>query len=120
LSKVLLVDDDEGIRLVGQRALEGIGLEVCLAGNAKEGLDCFSKHNVSLVITDLKVPGQTGLSLVLDIRKIKPEQPILIISGGDMEAAWFLTAAKEIGGLRTLRKPFDLETFIKEVEILLI
>ncbi|MEE8294640.1 MAG: response regulator [Sphingomonadales bacterium] len=119
MSKVLLVDDDEGIRLIGQRALEGIGLEVYLAANAKEGLDLFSKNKVSLVITDLKVPGQTGLSLVLDIRKINPDQPILVISGGDLEAEWFLRAAREAGGVRALSKPFEIEALIKEVSSLL-
>lgn len=119
MSKVLLIDDNEGIRLIGQRALESIGLEVSVAEDANTGLAIFSKGDFAVVVTDLKVPGQEGLSLVQEIRQKSPDQQILVISGGDLEAEWFMEAAREAGDINTLGKPFEIEELIKVVKKLL-
>lgn len=118
MAKVLLIDDEEGIRLIGQRALESAGLEVIVAETAQGGLALFSKDDFALVITDLKVPGQIGLSLVQDIRKINPDQQVLVISGGDLGTEWFIEAAEKAGNINTLGKPFEIEELIKVVKTL--
>lgn len=119
MPKVLLIDDEEGIRLVGQRILEDLGCEVGLAKNAREAMALFTKDNFALVITDLKIPGQEGLSLIQEIRALKPGQPVLVISGGNLEAGWFTEAAGEAGNINTLGKPFEIETLANLVREIL-
>lgn len=110
MSKILLIDDEEGIRLVGQRILEDLGCEVALAKNATEAMALFTSAKFALVITDLKIPGQERISLVQDFRALNPGQPVLIISGGDLEEKWFIEAAEKAGNIHTLAKPFEIKT----------
>lgn len=119
MSNVLLIDDEEGILLIGQRILEGLGCEVQTATNASAALALFAKGKFALVITDLKIPGQEGICLVEEIRELNPAQPVLIISGGDLKAEWFIKAVAETGNINTLSKPFEIERFAEVVKDIL-
>jgi DNA-binding NtrC family response regulator len=119
LSKVLLIDDEEGILLIGQRILGDLGCEVTTATNVSAALKIFAKDKFALVITDLKIPGQEGICLVQEIRELNPAQPVLIISGGDLKAEWFIKAVAEAGNINTLSKPFEIERFVDLVSQIL-
>jgi len=116
MANILLIEDDAGILMVGRRTLEGMGHSVTTAEDAETALREFSKHKFDLVITDLKVPGQTGLSTVLKMRKLKKHQPIIVTSGSDLYAEDFRKEVKAVGGVRTLSKPYDLPNFMSAVE----
>lgn len=116
-ARLLLVDDEEGIRKVLKITLESAGYEVLLAADGESGLDLFSRENPDIVITDIKMPGIDGIELLRRIKNLNPETEVIMITGhGDMdlavkslqhEAADFIT--KPIDGS-------DLESAVKKAE----
>ncbi len=96
-----------------------MGLSVSTAKTPTVALEKFSQESFSLVITDLRIPGQSGLSLAEDFRSKRPDLPILIISGGDIGTEENQQAASRLGGLHFLAKPFDLATFLSLVRLLI-
>ena len=87
-NKILLVDDEEDIRLVLSMALEDMGYDVLAAENGKEGLRLFKEFHPPIVITDIKMPDIDGVDLLRKIKEDDPEAEVIMITGhGDMEVA---------------------------------
>lgn len=85
---VLLVDDEEGIRKVLGISLSDLGFKVHTAGNGKEALAAFSQVKPSIVLTDIKMPGMDGISLLKEIKNINSETEVIMLTGhGDMNLA---------------------------------
>ncbi len=80
-TKILVVDDEELIRLNVRALLEDRGYEVVEASDGKEGLDAFDREHPDLVLADLRMPVMDGLSMVEGLRERSPETPVIIISG---------------------------------------
>ncbi len=116
MAQVLLIEDDQGILMVGQRVLEAMGHIVITAEDAASALKAFTSNHFDLVITDLKIPGQNGLSTVAKMRKLKTDQPIIVTSGSDLKCEEFLTEVEKVGGALMLSKPFDLVNFMDAVK----
>lgn len=86
--KILLVDDEPGIRNVLKITLEASGYAICLASDGETGLSVFKKENPGIVITDIKMPGIDGIELLKRIKAIKPDTEVIMITGhGDMALA---------------------------------
>ena len=86
--KLLLVDDEEGIRKVLGISLSDMGYEVLTAQNGEEALAVFRAQNPPIVLTDIKMPGIDGISLLQKIKSENPETEVIMITGhGDMELA---------------------------------
>ncbi len=86
--KLLLVDDEEGIRKVLDISLSDMGYEVLTAENGEEALSVFRAENPPIVLTDIKMPGIDGISLLQKIKNESPETEVIMITGhGDMELA---------------------------------
>jgi len=86
--KVLLVDDEEGIRKVLSIALTDSGYQVVAAGNGEEALHLFREKNPSIVLTDIKMPGMDGIQVLKTIKEESPDTEVIMITGhGDMELA---------------------------------
>jgi signal transduction histidine kinase/FixJ family two-component response regulator len=85
---VLLVDDEEDIRLVLNIALTDMGYEVLVAENGKEGLRLFREEHPPIVITDIKMPDIDGVDLLRMIKEEDPDTEVVMITGhGDMDVA---------------------------------
>jgi signal transduction histidine kinase len=107
--KILLVDDEAGIRNVLKITLESSGYEVCLAPDGEAGLAAFVRENPDIVITDIKMPGIDGIELLKRIKNLDPDTEVIMITGhGDMdlavkslqyEAADFITKPIDSGDL---------------------
>ncbi len=82
-AKVLVVDDDDSVRVVTQRCLERMGLHVITANDGKEGVEVFGrvKDELSLAIVDLTMPHLNGVEVVRLIHKAKPDLPVIFTSG---------------------------------------
>ena len=78
--KVLIVEDDDGIRETARESLEHGGYEVIEAENAFDGLDLFEQAKPDLVISDYVLPGMSGESLFIQIRRSN-DTPFIMISG---------------------------------------
>ncbi len=86
--KILLVDDEEGIRKVLGISLEDMGYKVFTAENAKDALDIFMKEEPEIVVTDIKMPGMDGIDLLRNLKHINSDTEVVVITGhGDMDLA---------------------------------
>lgn len=86
--KILLVDDEPGIRKVLSISLEDIGYDVVTAQNGEEALHFMEKTRPLIVLTDIKMPGMDGIELLQRIKKGYPDTEVIMITGhGEMELA---------------------------------
>ena len=86
--KLLLVDDEEGIRKVLGISLSDSGYTVFTAENGEEALKIFLKETPPIVLTDIKMPGMDGIELLQKIKHANPDTEVIMISGhGDMDLA---------------------------------
>ena len=86
--KILLVDDEEGIRKVLAIALADSGYTVFTAEGGKEALNIFRKMRPPIVLTDIKMPGMDGIALLQKIKEESPDTEVIMITGhGDMDLA---------------------------------
>jgi len=100
--RVLIVDDDDGVRAVLQSRLERRGHKVAVAKDGDEAVEIARAFDPSVVVTDLRMPGRDGFSVIKSIKV-----PSILITGhGDKESA---IQAVEAGAFAFFEKPFDLD-----------
>ncbi len=105
--RILVVDDDENLRWVIKTQLEDIGYSVTTAGNGEEALAVLERELPGLVLTDLKMPGLSGMELLDRIRAEYPEVPVIIITAfGTIQSA---VQAMRSGAYDYLTKPINDE-----------
>ena len=86
--KILLVDDEEGIRKVLGISLEDLGYQVTPAADGIQGLELFRQHLQPIVITDIKMPAMDGIDLLKKIKEESPDTEVIMLTGhGDMDLA---------------------------------
>ena len=86
--KILLVDDEEGIRKVLGISLMDIGYQVLTAQNGKEAVEVFRQHVPPIVLTDIKMPLMDGIDLLQQIKAESPDTEVIMLTGhGDMDLA---------------------------------
>jgi len=103
-ANILVIDDEEVVRLLFKETLEESGHRVITAGTASEGLELVKQGDFALVFLDLKMPGMDGAELFRYLRTIKPKLPVTIITGypdSDMMAR-----ALAQGPFGVMNKPF--------------
>lgn len=113
-ARILIVDDDAGVRQVLRSMLTAAGYDVSLAHNGREAMDRLKQAQFDLIITDLVMPEQEGIETIKLLRRDYPAIKIIAISGafgGD-----YLRIAGFLGAHRTLAKPVRMETVIRTVE----
>jgi signal transduction histidine kinase/FixJ family two-component response regulator len=87
-NKLLLVDDEEGIRKVLGISLTDLGYQVLTAENGEEALEIFRRENPPIVLTDIKMPVMDGIELLRKIKDESPDSEVIMITGhGDMDLA---------------------------------
>jgi len=113
--KILLVEDEELVREVGQNMLEKLGYRVLAASNAKEALQIFNSHQgeISLVITDMVMPDMNGGDLYRELNRISPGVKVLLVSGYSLGDE--IKKLKAEGVIDYLQKPFQLEVLARKV-----
>jgi len=86
--KLLLVDDEEGIRRVLGISLSDSGYQVFTAENGEQAFEIFQREAPPIVLTDIKMPGMDGIELLQKIKQHRPDTEVIMISGhGDMDLA---------------------------------
>src|ERR1051326_5862402 len=105
-AKVLLVEDDAGIRDTLKRVLVGEGHEVIVEARGDDGLARATETLFNVVITDLRLPGLSGLELVQQLHAARPRLPIILITAyGTAKTA---IEATKLGAYDYVLKPFDI------------
>lgn len=113
MSRVLVVDDEEDFRKLARRLLEADGHEVIEAASGQEGIDQFRAMAPEIVVTDIVMPGKSGIEAIEAIRQENPTVRIIAISGnGDVASSGFLGTALKVGADRALAKPFRADEFL--------
>jgi two-component system, NtrC family, sensor kinase len=79
--RLLCVDDDSAFRQFYKSLLGSYGYEVTVAASAKQALKIFLSRKVDAVLTDLEMPEMTGAELAVRLKKMRPELPVLLVSG---------------------------------------
>lgn len=114
---ILVIDDDQTIRVLLRTILEREGYRVVDALDGNKGIKRYKERPTDLVITDLIMPGKEGIETIRDLRRGFPHVKIIAVSGGGrIGPESYLKMAKGVGALRTLSKPFDRTELIKTVK----
>ncbi len=120
MKRILIIDDDEKIRIVFERFLKGQGYVVDSAEDGKVGLRLLEAETPDLVITDIMMPNTDGLEVVLSMREKCPDIPVIAISGGITVASMdFLPMVKKFGAVKVFYKPVKLDDLLEGVRELL-
>lgn len=111
-TRILVVDDDEGIRKTIEQHLVIHGFDVIAAGDGVEGLESFGRMRPDLVLSDLAMPRADGFELIRDIRATS-ETPILVLSvrGGEADKV----RALDLGADDYVVKPFSAPELLARV-----
>lgn len=113
LVKILVVDDDPGIRKVVRTMLEMAGYCVSVAANGKEAVAALQQEIYQVVLTDLVMPEQEGIETIKQIRRDFPEIKVIAMSGafgGD-----YLRIAGYLGAHATLTKPLRMTEVLRTI-----
>lgn len=119
MSKILIIEDEAAIRRVLVKILteENKGYEVFEAADGLEGMEMIKKEDFDLVLCDIKMPKMDGVEVLEAVKKIKPEIPIVMISGhGDLDTA---VNTMRLGAFDYISKPPDLNRLLNTVRIAL-
>ncbi len=109
---VLLVEDDESVRELAGRILSNAGYTVLAAGSGEKALETAAAQNLDIVITDVVMPGMNGVELAHKITDMKPEMPVLFMSGYTDDPGIRLGVPD---GLPFISKPFQPEELLRKV-----
>ncbi|MFH1117843.1 MAG: PAS domain S-box protein [Pseudomonadota bacterium] len=112
---ILLVDDEERLRDMGEMMLAQFGYKVLTAGNGKEALEVYrlNKDHISLVILDLIMPEMGGKQCLEQLLKIDPTVRAIIASGYSMNGV--SKDALQGGAVGFISKPYEAKAFLREV-----
>ena len=115
---VLLVDDEEMIRSLGERILQSHGYTVLLAADGKEGLDLYLKERrrISLIILDLSMPYLSGYEMLEEVHRLTPDAKVIVSSGYSQKG--YADSLDRLGVAAYVAKPYrpaDLARAVREV-----
>ena len=110
MAKILVIDDQRSIRGTLKDILEMEGHSVQLAEDGAQGVDMFSAEKFDIVLTDIKMPGLDGMEVLAKIMELRPECPVIMISGhGNIDTA---VESIKMGAFDFIEKPLDLNRLL--------
>ena len=104
--KILIVDDEEDVRLFLGDFISERDFYVDMAGDGEEALEKFKKTRHDIVLLDIMMPGIDGITCLGVIKKIAPEAVVIMITALKDESR--MSAAKKLGAHQYIVKPFSL------------
>ncbi len=107
MAKVLVVEDRDSLRRMLRRSLEREGYAVIEAADGERAIECLATEPLDLVLTDLKLPGASGIEVLEASRTRQPTTPVVVMTGyGTVDAA---VRAMKLGASDFLEKPVELD-----------
>jgi len=117
MATILVVDDEDVIRSILRKVLEGAGHTVFDAKDGRQALKMYADSPTDLVISDIFMPEMDGIEFLMRVRDKFPEARIIALSGGGyLGKAEVLTAASNLGAVTVLEKPFEVQDCLALVE----
>ncbi|MBN1276677.1 MAG: response regulator [Deltaproteobacteria bacterium] len=108
--KILVVDDEKGIRFLLLDFLSNEGFDVSVAKDGQESLDILEKASFDLVITDINMPGMDGISMLKTMKKAGRKEKVILMSASPLDESLLENEIPSV--LRQLCKPFRLDDFL--------
>ena len=116
MPSILIIDDNIAFGETAAEALMTAGHTVWHCESGKAGFKLMEEQPVDLVITDILMPDQDGLEILMQLRRTRPELQVIMMSGDAPERApLYLSIGQKLGATRTLLKPFPLPTLLGTV-----
>lgn len=112
--RVLLADDDEALAGALRRALANAGFEVDVVHDGNTAIDALAKSSFDVILSDIRMPGTTGIDLLRAVRTRDLDVPVVLMTGNP--AIGDAIEALELGALQYLTKPFPLERMVSVME----
>ncbi|TSA01777.1 MAG: response regulator [Nitrospiraceae bacterium] len=114
MATILVIDDERMICDLLRAVFSAHGHEVLTATSGREGLELFRQRKPRFTLLDLAMPGMDGIEVLQEIRKINPDAPVIVLTGGDRDALEI--RARGLGVTDFLRKGLPLEVLIKTMD----
>ena len=110
---ILVVDDEEDVLIAAQLILEDIGFSVVGAEDGLSGLDLFRQHSdeIRAVLLDLTMPKMSGEELFEEMRRIRPDVPVILSSGYSEEEALRQFPGRQFNAF--IHKPYQIDALIE-------
>jgi two-component system, response regulator, stage 0 sporulation protein F len=105
--KILIVDDQYGIRILLNEVFQKEGYQTFQAANGFQALEIVEKHSPDLVLLDMKIPGMDGIEILKRMKVIDQDIRVIIMTAyGELD---MIQEAKDLGALTHFAKPFDID-----------
>ncbi|MEO3946103.1 response regulator [Gorillibacterium sp. CAU 1737] len=105
--KILIVDDQNGIRVLLVEVFSSEGYQTFQASNGKLALEIVVQESPDLVLLDMKIPGMDGLDILKRIKEIDPAMKVIMMTAyGELD---MIKEATDMGALMHFTKPFDID-----------
>lgn len=105
--KILIVDDQFGIRILLNEVFQKEGYNTFQAANGLQALDIVKKHDPDLVLLDMKIPGMDGIEILKRMKMIDPDIRVIIMTAyGELD---MIQEARNLGAITHFAKPFDID-----------
>ncbi|MBT2573042.1 sporulation initiation phosphotransferase Spo0F [Bacillus sp. ISL-51] len=105
--KILIVDDQYGIRILLNEVFNKEGYQTFQAANGIQALDIVTKERPDLVLLDMKIPGMDGIEILRRMKMIDDSIRVIIMTAyGELD---MIQESKELGALTHFAKPFDID-----------
>ena len=108
--KILIVDDENNLRMTIAANLELEGFDVVEAESAETALALIEKQEFDLVLSDVRMPGMNGVDLFRHVHKLQPKLPVILMTAFALEG--LVQEALREGAFTLLPKPFDIEHLV--------
>ena len=116
MKRILVIEDDDSVRKLIRRILEGAGYSVQEAPDGVQGVQTYREQRPDLVLTDIFMPEKEGLETISELGLLDPAVRVIAISGGgNMGILNPLPMAAKLGAVRTLAKPFGRRELLEAV-----
>jgi two-component system, response regulator, stage 0 sporulation protein F len=113
-NKILIVDDQYGIRILLNEVFQKEGYTTFQAANGVQALDIVQKHSPDLVLLDMKIPGMDGIEILKRIKAINSDIHVIIMTAyGELD---MIQETKELGAIMHFAKPFDIDEIREAVK----
>ena len=113
--KILIVDDEETVRMLFRRVLQAAGYDVATAADGKEALAVIADSDIDVVLLDINMPGLSGIDV---LGKISTDWPnvcaIMVTAVADVQTA---VAAMKLGAYEYITKPFDQDEMLHKIRL---
>ncbi len=114
MASVLIVDDERSMRDFLKILLEKEGHEVTTASSGASALDALDKHTVDVIVSDIRMPGMTGIELLETVKEHSPEMPIILITA--FASPDDAVLAMKNGAFDYISKPFNVDEIKSVIE----